>query len=179
MGDGDAKPRKMRHSISMWPSVGLDDLCKMFGLTRRRVNQLVDDGVITRVDRGEYNIVNAVLGYITFLRDDNKNRTKTASASALNEAKARLVDAQVEEKTGKIRSQIRQETASLVSVVIGELMADIHALPARITRNLDERKRFEDEIERLQRAAFERLKRQADGADDSDGDAEASFEADD
>jgi hypothetical protein len=174
-----AKARKIIAPIQMWPEVGHKDLCVLFNLSERRVTQLVQEGVISRASGGKYSVANCVLGYITFLRDENKNRTKTASASALNESKARYVDAQVEQKTREIQGEIMAQVDSRVTEIIGGLVADLFAVPARVTRDVDLRKKIEGEIENVQRAAYERLASTTSGEEDSGSVPEAEAEADD
>ena len=67
-------------------------IAKLLKLSERRVQQLTKDGIIPKVDRGKYELVPAVHGYIDYLRhqmsaevsaDDivkNKNRLTLATA---------------------------------------------------------------------------------------------------
>ena len=47
----------------------LDTISKLLDLTPQRVNQLVNQGVIPRAERGRYELVPVVRAYIHFLRD--------------------------------------------------------------------------------------------------------------
>ena len=47
----------------------LDVIAKLLDLTPRRVQQLSGEGVIPRAERGRYDLVGAVRGYIRYLRD--------------------------------------------------------------------------------------------------------------
>ncbi len=44
-------------------------ICKLLDLTPQRIRQLVNEGVIPRAERGRYELVPAVRGYIKYLRD--------------------------------------------------------------------------------------------------------------
>jgi len=47
----------------------LDTICKLIDLTPQRVNQLVNQGIIPRAERGRYELVPVVRSYIKFLRE--------------------------------------------------------------------------------------------------------------
>ena len=70
-------------------------ISKLLDLTPRRVFQLANEGVIPRAERGRYELVPAVRGYIRYLRD----RAIGADAlpdDAARASRARLVKAQAE-----------------------------------------------------------------------------------
>lgn len=46
----------------------LDTICKLLDLTPQRINQLVNEGVIPRKERGRYELVPVVRSYISYLR---------------------------------------------------------------------------------------------------------------
>ncbi|MEN8709256.1 MAG: hypothetical protein ABF310_04490 [Paracoccaceae bacterium] len=47
----------------------LDTICKLLDLTPQRINQLVNEGVIPRKERGRYELVPVVRAYVRYLRD--------------------------------------------------------------------------------------------------------------
>ena len=47
----------------------LDTISKLLDLTPQRVTQLVNEGVIPRKERGRYELVPVVRGYIKYLRE--------------------------------------------------------------------------------------------------------------
>ena len=55
-------------------------IAKLLMLTERRVQQLTADGVIPKPERGRYELIPAVQGYIKYLR------ARTLGADALDEA---------------------------------------------------------------------------------------------
>ena len=77
-------------------------IAKLLQLSERRVQQLTKDGIIPKVDRGKYELVPAVHGYINYLRhqmsaevstDDivkNKNRLTLATAELREIEKSQL-----------------------------------------------------------------------------------------
>ena len=77
-------------------------IAKLLKLSERRVQQLTKDGIIPKIDRGKYELVPAVHGYIDYLRhqmsaevstDDivkNKNRLTLATAELREIEKSQL-----------------------------------------------------------------------------------------
>ena len=77
-------------------------IAKLLKLSERRVQQLTKDGIIPKIDRGKYELVPAIHGYIDYLRhqmsaevstDDiikNKNRLTLATAELREIEKAQL-----------------------------------------------------------------------------------------
>ena len=49
--------------------ISVDVLARLFELSPRRIQQLADDGIIPRVERGRYELVGAVRGYVKHLRE--------------------------------------------------------------------------------------------------------------
>lgn len=70
-------------------------ISKLLDLTPRRIRQLVDEGVIQRAEKGRYELVSSVRGYIRYLRD----RAIGADAlpdEAARASRARLIKAQAD-----------------------------------------------------------------------------------
>jgi phage terminase Nu1 subunit (DNA packaging protein) len=70
-------------------------ISKLLDLTPRRIRQLVGEGVIQRAEKGRYELVSSVRGYIRYLRD----RAIGADAlpdDAARASRARLLKAQAE-----------------------------------------------------------------------------------
>ena len=47
----------------------IDTICKMLDLTPRRVQQLAKEGIIPKTEKGKYDLVGCVRGYVHYLRD--------------------------------------------------------------------------------------------------------------
>jgi len=70
-------------------------IAKLLDLTPRRIRQLVDEGVIQRAEKGRYELVSSVRGYIRYLRDRAIGTDALADESA-RASRARLIKAQAE-----------------------------------------------------------------------------------
>jgi phage terminase Nu1 subunit (DNA packaging protein) len=82
-------------------------IAKLLLLTPRRVQQLSKEGVIPRAEKGRYELVPAVQGYIRYLHDrafgkDVPTCDLVASKERLVKAQAKLAEIQLAEKEGKV-----------------------------------------------------------------------------
>jgi len=69
-------------------------IARLLDLSERRVQQLVHDGVIPKAERGRYELVGAVRGYVRYLRD-LVLKSETGGADYASE-RARLVKARAD-----------------------------------------------------------------------------------
>lgn len=76
------------------PSYPVAAIAKLLLLTERRVQQLHKEGIIPRSDRGRYELVPSVQGYIRYLQD--RAVPQGMSTGDLHEEKARLTRAQAD-----------------------------------------------------------------------------------
>lgn len=112
-------------------------ICKLLDLTPRRIRQLVDEGVIQRAERGQYELVSSVRGYIRYLRD----RALAADGGLADESaranRARLIKAQAEaqemENARYRREYVHNDDAAwVIERLIVVLRAKVLALKAKI-----------------------------------------------
>lgn len=74
----------------------LDTICKLLDLTPQRVAQLVNMGVIPRKERGRYELVPVVRGYIKYLRERAVKGDVQAGADDYATHRARLTKAKAD-----------------------------------------------------------------------------------
>lgn len=72
--------------------VTADAIAKLFNLTPRRVRQLVHEGVIPRAEKGKYDVIGAVRGYVSYLQARAEGRG--VEAQDVHVERARLTRAQ-------------------------------------------------------------------------------------
>lgn len=110
-------------------------LAKVFGLTQRRIQQLAQDGIIPKSERGEYPLLASVQGYVTFLQEtsrkvggDNEELTK----HRLRLEKARADTAELELSLRVRELVFADEVQGEVSSMLANFRARLLALPAAI-----------------------------------------------
>jgi phage terminase Nu1 subunit (DNA packaging protein) len=153
----DAAPIKAPSSVRA--TIGAEGIARLLMTTPRRVQQLVADGWIEKAGRNGYTIAGAVHGYIRFLKDEQRRASKTASLSRVQDARAR----EIELRTAR-DEHVLMETAECITVVdeiVGGLRSEIAGVPARVTRDIELRRKIATEIDDIFRRTADRLEQRA------------------
>lgn len=91
------------------------DLCKLFGLSSRRIEQLAQDGIINGTGNpAKYNLVEAVQGYAESLKASARKRSATKDNPELEKDKLE----------GEAR--IKQAKAEMAELELKELQGELH-----------------------------------------------------
>jgi len=114
-------------------------------VTPEWIRRLTKDGWITKADRGRYRGVDVVQGYVRFLKDDARRSTKTAAHSRLQEIRARKEELNVAQAERELVPLV--DAMTLVDEVAGIVVARVNAIPARVTRNIEQRSALQREVD--------------------------------
>jgi Holliday junction resolvase-like predicted endonuclease len=144
----------------------LGEVSEYLGLTPQRVCQLVKEGVVPRVGRGEYDLVAAFQGYIAYLRENSESEERMG----ISEAKQRKLaaEAQLAELT------LEQEKKKLVRVdaieeywvgIVTAAKTKFLAMPNRLSPLLVGQEKIASVHKILQEAIVESLNELAKGED--------------
>lgn len=108
-------------------------IARLLDLTTRRVQQLSQEGVIPKAERGRYELVPAVRGYISYL----KERSLNPGVVSFDEVRARKIAAEAEmaeielrEKKGQLISA--NEVVDSWGEIVGACRSKLLAVPAKI-----------------------------------------------
>ena len=139
--------------------IPIGQAARLLMISDERIRQLQKQGYIPRaLKRGVVPLVGAVQGYLRYLREDERQSSKSAAANRVTDARTREIELRIAERQ---RDLIPQDDAR---AVIGEMAAMVKAefvgLPARVTRDLDLRRTLEQEVD----ASFARLAASAERA---------------
>jgi len=92
------------------------DLMAFIGLTEQRIGQLVADGVVVKLARGEYDIKQSIFNYCEYLRGVSRGSDEVADEKAertrLISAKADIAELEADEKAGLL---IRKDAVETVN----------------------------------------------------------------
>lgn len=110
------------------PTYPVGVIAKLLLLTDRRVQQLTQDGVIPKTERGRYELAPAVQGYIRFLQerhlgkegDTGEPGEQTIASEKLRKMKA---DADMAEMDRDKQAGILQDEAAVVRMYAGRIIA--------------------------------------------------------
>ena len=108
----------------------LDTISKLLDLTPQRVNQLVNQGVIPRAERGRYELVPVVRAYIRFLRDrtvrgDVQGDDYTTYRTRLTKARAEMAEKENAQLDSKLipADDAKQAWSAMVSNARARLLS--------------------------------------------------------
>jgi phage terminase Nu1 subunit (DNA packaging protein) len=138
-------------------TIPIDVAAKLLMVTPEWIRRLTKDGWITKSERGRYRVVDVVQGYVRFLKDDARRSTKTASHSRLQDIRARkeeLMVAQAERDLVPLA-----DAMTLVDEIAGTVVARVNAVPARLTRNIEERSRLQQEVDEALAEVADRVRK--------------------
>lgn len=110
-------------------------IARLLDLTERRVQQLSRDGVIPRAERGRYDLVGAVRGYVRYLREQAARAQSGAvdfgaERARLVKAKADLAEMEAEARRGDLLPASQVEEAWIA--VLARLRSRLLVLPDRV-----------------------------------------------
>jgi len=108
-------------------------IARLLDLTTRRVQQLSAEGVIPKAERGRYELVPAVRGYIAYL----KERSINPGVVSFDEVRARKIAAEAEMAEIELREKKGQlipasEVVSSWGEIVGACRSKLLAVPAKI-----------------------------------------------
>ncbi len=113
----------------MATSFNITAISKLLKLTERRVQQLAKDDIIPKAERGKYDLISSVHGYIDFLKakaggdftaeDVIKNKNK------LMKAKAEIAEIEKQRATGELipKEEVKSTWLELINKVKQKLLA--------------------------------------------------------
>lgn len=123
--------------------ITVGQVAKILMVSEERVRQLVKLGYIPRATKGQYVWIAAVQGYIRFLKEEDRRSSKSASASRLQDAKVAEAEMRMAEKRRELVSV--EEATIALDIVMAKVRDEFTGLPARVTRDMDLRRKLEAE----------------------------------
>lgn len=131
-------------------TVNASQIAVLLMLSTERIRQLVNAGYIPKIGKGKYAVIDAVQGYIRFLRDEEKQASKSAADSGLKAARQREVELRIAREEGRLVDM--EDVEAVVSNVFATLRAELTGIPAAVTRDV----KLRAEIEKGLNGAFAR-----------------------
>ncbi len=150
---------------------------RLLGITGERVRQLTKDGAIRKKGRDSYRIIDLVQGYLSYLRDEDRQSSKTAVANRLQEKKIVEADLRIAEKTKILLVKAQAEALAVIDEFSGGLLSDLRAIPAQVTDDVDLRRKITDRVDVAFGAAAKRAAAEADLVEAAGADLETEGEA--
>lgn len=113
----------------------------LLNVSQPRVAAMTSEGILHQSSRGRWKLIDAVHHYIAFCKQETKSKTKGASETRVRDARA----AEIELRMARTDREIIPIAEALATIdgVTGDYLQSISSLPARITREQNERRRIE------------------------------------
>lgn len=102
----------------------------LFGVSRKWVEKLAEDGVIARAAKGRYPIGPAVRGYIAWLKSDQRRSSKTAADGRLRDARAREIELRIAERKRELVET--DEAIATLDEIVGKMRGGQQDAPRRL-----------------------------------------------
>jgi phage terminase Nu1 subunit (DNA packaging protein) len=139
-----------------------DMAARLLMIVPDRIRQLQREGYISKEHRGKVPLISAVQGYIRFLQDAAKKTSKTAADSRVRDARAAEIEMRNDERMRKL-IPIEDATAAQ-DYLVGVVREVMNSIPARVTRDVELRRKIEAEVNAAQVKIAEALRASADVA---------------
>lgn len=135
-------------------------IARLLDLTERRVQQLSREGVIPKAERGRYELVGAVRGYVRYLRElalkaDLGTADYGAERARLVKARADLAEMEAAQRRGELVPA--EEVQEAWRDIVARLRARILVIPDKIAPQLHETDTIAAAGEVVRRAIHEAL----------------------
>lgn len=127
-------------------------------LSRVRIGQLADEGKLPRLPDGSYDLDACRLAYIQYLRSEDRRGAKSATASRVQEARAKEIEMRTAREEGRLVPL--DDVSAAIADILGTYRSELNGVPAASTRDLSVRgeieKQLNDAIDRC-RGRFEKV----------------------
>jgi hypothetical protein len=128
-------------------------LARCWGVTAPRISHFAAEGWLRPVGkRGRYNWFDACQGYVRWMRDENRQTSKSAADSRMRDAKAHDIEVRTKQRLGRlVPIEIYDE---MIDSMAGVVRSEFAGLAATCTREMTMRRIIEREVNaRLRRIA--------------------------
>lgn len=131
-----------QREVQKYPAtVSQVDLAKFLNVTERWVRQMVEDGILIKDDKGKLPFRENVLRYYAKKIDEVTAKAEPSKGDKLRERREEQLQMRMDTEQRKLVPL--DEALTAFSDISGAFLETLSGLPARITRNPDERRRIE------------------------------------
>ena len=149
----------MRKTSIVDTEISLTEAARLISRTPKWVTELVKAGRIKRPERGRYQPVDVVKGYVTSILESRKQTNKSATLAQVQSARASEIALRVARQERKVIKT--EEALGFVDEVLGVLKADFDGAAASITRDPALRHQIEGKINEILDHAADRYEQKA------------------
>lgn len=140
--------------------ITLEQAGAMLGVTAERIRVLIKDGFIAKPARGRVTVSGAAKGYARYWQDKATDQTRSSASSRVSDARAAEIEQRIAMRNRDLAPIDELEEA--FDFVVGVCVEGWSALPAMITRDMEERTRIEGIVKMVQGRVAKHLGQAAD-----------------
>jgi hypothetical protein len=151
------RPAKPKEAITSLSNIVITstDAAALIGKSRNWLAKLVTDGFIKKAGQN-FRPIDVSTGYIKFLTDDTQRKSKSATLSAVQAARAREIELRIAREENKLVDV--EEAIGVLDEIVGGMKADFDGLAASITREPALRLTIEGKVDEIFRRHSNALK---------------------
>jgi hypothetical protein len=142
--------------------VNATQLARHLGLSRQFVNRLADDRIIERHADG-FDQDQSRLRYMAWLRDPQRRSAKAEADAQLRRLKAEALELKIAREAGEL--MVYAEHCEIIDEICALVRWELEALPARLSRDIIERRRIELAINETLNRLADQLEERAKAAE--------------
>lgn len=129
---------------------------KLIMVTERHLSRLVKDGWIKKSADGKYTLIGVVQGYILSLRDEKSRNSQKSAQSKTQDARSREIEQRMAMKDRRLVAM--EEVFAVNDEAWGKARDLIVGFPAKFTRDLELRRKLDNEMDIICNGIATRLK---------------------
>ncbi len=138
--------------------IGVSEAAKLAACTARHIQQLVAEGFIPKSGHGTYRVRDVAAGRIASLKDEERRGSRSAAKGRLSDVRTAEIEQRMAERNRAMVQQANDHTLAVVDEFAGSLLSDLLGLPARVTKDLELRRKLDDGIRDAFTAAAKRAR---------------------
>jgi hypothetical protein len=128
-------------------TITTEQAARLLMISGERVRQLSKQVWITKVERDRYLLVDVVQGYIRFRNDEDRRAFKSGAEARVRDARAEEISLRVGQRGGQLIEHA--EHIAILDELCGFVRTELVGLPARLTRDMTERRKIEQAVHEL------------------------------
>jgi hypothetical protein len=124
--------------------ITIEQAAALLMISKQWVRDLCRKGYIDKAETGKVPLVGAVQGYIRWLKDEERRTSKSASASAVQQARAKEIEMRMARDAGELLQ--REDVEAFCADALAIFRSDLSGVPAASTRDLKTRRAIEKNL---------------------------------
>lgn len=140
--------------------VSATEIGRRLDMSRQRVGQLEAEGVFSQLAGGRFDMAACTIGYIRWLKDENRRGSKAAGASLFQQVRMKEIEQRIAREDGRLVPIEAVDAAN--DQIVGTFRSELSGVAAASTRDVELRQVIDGHLN----VAIERCRHSLGGAAD-------------